>query len=140
MRPAAILLGVLTLGILGCNWQAKTAPAPAPGPAPSAVTTGSSEAYPSKDEVIDYLDGKTIARPDPSGKSEPRFVFARDSIEALEVDQGGTSVGDGPWSTKVTFIAKSGMERYAVKMTVQHRRVENKRAFFGFFVQDIAQQ
>lgn len=56
------------------------------------------------------------------------------------MEQSGTSVGDGPWSTNVTFIAKSGMERYAVKLTVQHRRVENKRAFFGFRVQDIALQ
>jgi len=110
VRHASILLAVFSLGAVGCNWQAKTAPAPVPSPAPAAGATGGSEAYPSKDEVLDYLD---------------------------EVDQGGTSVGDGPWSTKVTFIAKSGMERYAVKMSVQHRRVENKRAFF---VQDIALQ
>ena len=96
MRHASILLAVFSLGAVGCNWQAKTAPAPVPSPAPAAGATGGSEAYPSKDEVLDYLDGKTIARPDPSGKSEPRFVFSRDSVEALEVDQGGTSVGDGP--------------------------------------------
>ena len=140
MRHASNLLAVLSLSAVGCNWQAKTAPAPVPSPAPAAVSTAGSEAYPSKDEVLDYLDGKTIARPDPSGKSEPRFIFSRGSVEALEVDQGGTSVGDGPWTTRVTFIAKTGMERYAVKMSVQHRRVENKRAFFGFFVQDIALQ
>ena len=138
MRLASLLLGVFILGVVGCNWQAATAPAVVP--ASTGGATGSSDAYPSKDEVLDYLDGKTIARPDPSDKGEPRFVFQRDHVEALEVEQSGTSVNNGPWTTTVRFIAKSGMERYAVKLTVQHRRVENKRAFFGFNVQDIARQ
>ena len=108
--------------------------------APSVTMSpaGTPNTYPSKDEVLDYLDGKTIAQS--LEKGAPRFVLKRDQVEALEVDKSATSVGDGPWVTSVTFIANAGDGRYAVKLTVQHRRVEDKRAFFGFTVQEVAKQ
>jgi hypothetical protein len=138
VRSALILLAVLMFGILGCNWRTATAPAVAPSA--TGAANESSDAYPSKDDVVDYLEGKTIARSDPTAKAGPQFVFQRDHVEAMEVEKSGTMVSDGPWTTTVRFIAKSGMERYAVTMTVQHRRVENKRAFFGYRVHDVELQ
>jgi hypothetical protein len=139
MLRLAIVLVVLALGAIGCD--RRTVPAVAVGPArPGATPAESSESYPSKEEVLDYLDGKTISRTDPPAKDELQFTLRRDQIEALEVDKSGTSVGDGPWTTTVTFIAKADETRYAVKLTVKHRRIEDKRAFFGFHVSEVAKQ
>src|SRR5262245_26789577 len=138
MVRLSILLVVLALGGIGCD--RRTAPAVVVGPGPGAARAESSESYPSKEEVLDYLDGKTISRTDPPAKDELQFTLRRDQVEALEIDKSGTSVNDGPWTTNVTLIAKSDETRYAVKLTVKHRRIEDKRAFFGFHVSEVARQ
>jgi hypothetical protein len=139
LRPS-IPLVVLALGAVGCDRTNAPGLAVAPSRTVGGAPADPSQAYPSKEEVLDYLDGKTISRTQPPSKDEPQFILRQAQIEALEVSQSGTSVNDGPWTTAVTCIAKTDEGRFAVKLTVQHRRVENKRAFFGFQVSEIAKQ
>jgi len=136
VRQAPLLLLLLMTGIVGCDRT--RAPRAAVAPDVTMSPAGVPDAYPTKDEVLDYLDGKTIAQS--LEKGTPQFVLKREQVEALEVEQGGTMVSNGPWVTSVTFIANSGDGRYAVRLTVQHRPVEDKRAFFGFTVQEVAKQ
>jgi hypothetical protein len=140
MRRTTSFVLLVSLAALGCQRATSTfaVVAPSPGAGPKQP----SEAYPTKDEVLDYLDGKAISlsAPDPPRKGEAQFVLKRDQMEALEVSDSGTKVGDGPWTTGVSLLAKTDEGRYAVKMTVQHRRVEDKRAFFGFHVTEMSKQ
>jgi len=134
------LVLLLALAAVGCDRTTAPGLAVVPSRTVGGPPAGPSQAYPSKEEVLDYLDGKTISRTQPPSKDEPQFILRQAQIEALEVSQSGTSVNDGPWTTAVTFIAKTDEGRYAVKLTLEHRLVENNRAFFGFHVAEIAKQ
>lgn len=132
---------LLLVAVVGCNRPA----APIPVTTASTVTPqdNGSDGYPSKAEVLDYLDGKEMplnpkGRPD--GKPGETVTLRKDRIEALTVDQSGTSFDNGPWQTRITFIVEAANARYAVRGTVQHRRVENKRAFFGIEFSEVAKQ
>src|SRR5262245_33067891 len=143
MRQLVSPLLLLALVALGCQRAESTFAVV--GPSPRNVSPRPkepSEAYPTKEEVLDYLDGKTISlsAPEPPKTGEAQFVLKRDQLEALEVSESGSKAGDGPWTTGVSLLAKTDEGRYAVKMTVQHRRVENKRAIFGCHVAEMAKQ
>jgi hypothetical protein len=138
MRRSTSLLVLLSLVPLGC--QPTTATFTAVAPSPKAK--GPSQAYPTKEEVLDYLDGKTISldAPEAPAKEKAQLVVKRNQIEALEVSDSGSKLGDGPWVTGVTFLLKTDQGSYAVKMTVQHQLVDDKRAFFGFRVTEMSKQ
>jgi len=139
MRHLAPVLFLIPLAALGCH-RAEATFSVTPSVGVPNLPAKASDAYPSRDEVLDYLDGKTISLSSPPANGEPQFVVKRDQIEALEIEQSGTSVDNGPWVTAMTFIAKTNEGRYAVKMTVRHRQVEGKRAFFGFRVTEMSKQ
>jgi hypothetical protein len=141
MRHLATTLFLVSLAALGCQ-RAESTFAVAPSVGKANQPAKASEAYPSKEEVLDYLDGKTISlsASEPPKKGDAQFVLKRDQIEALEVSESGSKAGDGPWTTGVSLLVKTEEGRYAVKMTVQHRRVEEKRAFYGFHVTEMAKQ
>src|SRR4051812_20312204 len=124
------LLPLVLIGCaFGCN---RLGPAPAVAPPAPAPTEGS-DSFPSKAEVLDYLDGKPmpLALAGPEAKAGNTVTLRRDQIDALQVDRGGSSVNGGPWLTSITFLANTPEGKYAVRAQVQHRRVEGKRAFFG---------
>jgi hypothetical protein len=138
MRHLASLLFLISLAAMGC--QPATATFSAVAPSPKAK--GPSQAYPTNEEVLDYLDGKTISldTPDAPAKGKAQLVLRRNQIEALDVSDSGTQLTGGPWVTGVTFLLKTDQGSYAVKMTVQHQLVDDKRAFFGFRVTEMSKQ
>jgi hypothetical protein len=103
----------------------------------------SARRYPSRDEVLDYLDGKTIALAarDPSpNRLAGGHQFRRDRIEALEVEQARARINSEPWTTTVTFLLRTDDARYAVRGEVAYRWVEDRCAFTGFRVTELAEQ
>lgn len=136
MRLAALVFLVLAVFGGGCQRSL---------PIPGAGTTKEprSSSFPSKAEVLEYLDGKTISLTKPMKtpeKGNPAFVLKKDQIEALEVGSNAGRIGDGPWTTTVTFIAKTDQGRYAINCDVHYRIVEGKCAFFGLDVREAAKQ
>jgi hypothetical protein len=135
MRSSALLL-LIALSAAGCN---RSAPGGQP-PMPESLPAQSQETYPTKAEVVDYLDGKTMPTKVPPEPNDKGIVLKRDQIEALEVATSTIKFGDGPWQTDVTFLVKMPAGRYGVRATVKHRRVEGKRAFFGIDFLEVAEQ
>jgi hypothetical protein len=111
---------------------------------PAAQTANKdSDAWPTDDEVRDYLDGKTLplpAEPGNDGKQGPPITIRKANIIALEVAQSGAHVSGEPWSTPATFIYDDQGTKYAVEVRVSHRKVAGKRAFFGLDVTRVAKQ
>lgn len=135
MRFSGLILLLAICG-LACN---------RPAPPPGFATPSAKEArgtYPLKEEVIEYLDGKSINLADPKAKDNAGKVHTlrKNEIEALEVAKSASSINNGPWTTEVTFIVRTDEGRYAVKGSVQYRMVEDKCAFFGFEVTEVARQ
>jgi hypothetical protein len=131
MRLLVMLVCVAAIGA-GCG-------TPAPTPKPAEPIDG----WPTQEEVLTYLDGKSVPFSDPnrpSGERDQSLVLKREQVEALEVKHSGTRVEDGPWDTPVSFILNTGAGRYAVDAVVSHKLIENKRAFFGFRVRDVSRQ
>jgi hypothetical protein len=130
----------LIVVVLGVACSSPSSPAPSPEP---PRKDGPHEGYPTKEEVLAYLDGKAVSLTDPkqpAGKDEKPHILKRDQIEALQVNPSGSSFNDGPWSTTVNFIFNTGDARYAMEIWVSHRLVENKRAFFGMQVKQVSRQ
>jgi hypothetical protein len=100
------------------------------------------EAWPTRDEVMGYLDGKEVVLPEPGrapdAKEQPH-VLKREEIEVLEVEKSGSKSG-GPWTTEVNFVVRTGGGRYAVDARVDHKLVEGKRMFYGMRVGSVARQ
>jgi hypothetical protein len=137
MRLLALLLCVAAVGT-GCGTPA---PPPAPEPEPVPKPAEPNDGWPTRGEVLAYLDGKSVPFSDPnrpSGERDTSHVLKRDQIEALEVKHSGTRVEDGPWDTPVSFIFNTAAGRYAVDAVVSHKLIENKRAFFGFRVRAVS--
>lgn len=110
---------------------------------PTPAPTTQSEAWPSKDEVLAYLDGKPISLAESSDspeKDKKRHTIKKDQIEVLQVTTAGSHSGGEPWSTEINFVINTGEARYAVVGRVEHKLIESKRAFFGFQVQKVARQ
>jgi hypothetical protein len=116
--------------------------APGPGGGPAPVDAAPSQSRPTREEVIDYLDGKELdlAMGGDGGQGKAKHVIRKEQIEALQVADSATSVNDEPWSVQIDFILNSGMGRYAVTGRVEHKLVDHKRAFFGFSVERVARQ
>jgi hypothetical protein len=133
-----LILFVLFACSIGCTRVGSTAGVAPAAPAPVEAADG----HPSKAEVLDYLDGKPmpLALSGPEAKADNTVTLQKGEIDALEVEQAGTSVDGGPWVTKITFLVNSATGKYAVRAEVKHRRVENKRAFFGLEFREIAKQ
>jgi hypothetical protein len=130
----------LAIGLLatGCNRPAAT-----PGLPTSTTGGGPDTSYPTKDEVLTYLDGKTMPTRLPVQQGDmpdKDLLLKRDQITALEVDQKAMKFDDGPWLTDLTFLVNGPEARYAVRATVKHRQVEGKRAFFGVEFREVAKQ
>ena len=148
MRPVILLAFLAAIAGTGCPRPSRDHahdPA-APATAPQAAEDRPSEGRPSKQEVLDYLDGKEIALVEGERrlghelpKSAPRHVVRKAHIEALKVGNGA-SVNGGPWSTDIDFLLNTGEARYAVLATVSHKRIEDRRAFFGFEIKRVARQ
>jgi hypothetical protein len=134
-----MLVCVAAIGA-GCGTPAPTtAPDAPPTPKPAEPIDG----WPTQEEVLAYLDGKSVPLSDPnrpSGERHWNHVLKREQVEALEVRHSGTRVEDGPWDTPVSFILNTATGRYAVDAVVSHKLIENKRAFFGFRVRDVSKQ
>ncbi len=134
MRHAIILLILLpaTWGV-ACNGASPSRPESVP-------EAKSSEGLPTREEVLAYLDGKTVALPDPSGgKSDKQYTLRRDRIEALDV-RGGALGGELTWNSAVHFLWDTGEGRYAVVASVEHRLIQNKRAFFSVTIRRASRQ
>jgi hypothetical protein len=135
MRSLGIFLFATAFAI-GCNRVG-----PNGASAPGAVPATDPEAnYPTRSEIIDYLDGKTMPSRVPADPKDAGILIRRDQIDALEVEKRASRINDGPWSTDVTFLLKTPDGKYAVRATVEHRRVEGKRAFFGIDFREVAKQ
>jgi hypothetical protein len=139
MIPRLLFVFALVLPALSCL------PGPTvrvPGPAATQKDTGS-DAWPSSEEVLEYLDGKKLPLEVKDGNPDfgHSVTMQRVNIVALEVSHGGAHAGGEPWSTSITFIYDApGDGKYAVDGRVQHRKVADKRAFFGFDVTRVAKQ
>src|SRR5262249_4009141 len=99
--------------------------------------------YPTKEEVLDYLDGKAIVLSDPATGSDPAAkssTLNRSQIEALEVRSAKSTSPGEPSVTAVTFIVNSDHGRYMVHGLVSYGFVQTKCAFVGFKVVEVSKQ
>jgi hypothetical protein len=148
MRTCLIAVGALCVGLVAGFFIGRGLPstersAAVPNPEAQTAPPGEARSYPSKEEVLAYLDGKTVDLAGPnrtSEKAEKPCTLERDQIEALEVEQSSVRINDGPRNTTVTFLLDSDQGRYAVKFWVYYRWVEKKCAFFGFEVKELSKQ
>ncbi len=113
---------------------------------PERPAGSEADAWPSDQEILAYLDGKTIFEPTPAssekgGSVPPKsFLLKAGNISSLEVKKSGVAVSGEPWTTPIHFILDEGGRKYAVDASVDHRKVDNKRAFFGLKAERIAEQ
>lgn len=97
--------------------------------------------YPTKEWMLEYLDGKSLTFPDSTAQEEAAtLLIQKEGIEALQFADTASSVNGGPWSTELTFLYNTGEKRYAVVGSIEYREVEGQFAFFGFDVTTIAEQ
>jgi hypothetical protein len=144
MRTWLIALGTLCVGLVVGFFLWRGLP-PGPGPAAEQRNTPGKtrDDYPTKEEVLDYLDGKAIVLSDPQTGSErtaKSCTLQRSQIEALEVARNKeTPLGQASISG-VTFILNSDQGRYAVHGLVSYRLVQEQCAFVGFKVVEVRKQ
>jgi hypothetical protein len=144
MRTWLIALGTLCVGLvagffLGRGLPSGGGPAPAPTNAPGKTR----DDYPTKEEVLDYLDGQAIALSDReagSGRPAGSCSLKRSQIEALEVSRNKATPLGEPSISGVTFVLRCDRGRYAVHGLVSYRLVQEKCAFFGFKVVEVSKQ
>jgi hypothetical protein len=87
---------------------------------------------------LDLSKSEQADQPKKSAQAKA-LTMKKAGITALKVSYG-SSIDNKPWVNEVTFLYDSGTERYAVVGTVEHRLVENQRAFFSFKVDRISKQ
>ena len=144
MRTWLVPLGTLCVGLvagffLGRGLPSGGGPAPAQPRAPGETR----DDYPTKEEVLDYLDGKAIALSEPESGSDlaaKTWTLKRSQIEALEVSRSKATPLGEPSISGVTFILHADQGRYAVHGLVSYRFVQEKCAFFGFKVVEVSKQ
>jgi hypothetical protein len=130
------LILALTLPALSCGPGQPSQPA-------ADTAEKNSDAWPTDDEVREYLDGKTLplqAEPGNEGKQGRSITIRKANIVALEVNKSGARGAGEPWSTSATFIYDDQGTKYAIEVRVSHRKVAGKRAFFGLDVTQVAKQ
>jgi hypothetical protein len=137
------LLPVLTLvvGLLvggGAGFliaRAYYAPAPSPGP-------NGSEGIPTREQVLTYLDGKTVTLPGPDDKGDSRdrpHTLRREQVEAIEVGSAA-QIDSEPWEVDVKLVVNTGEGRYAVHLEIRHELIDNQRVFYGHKVKTVTRQ
>lgn len=136
-----IVAAMLALALIGGSCS----PDPGKSTPPASSTTGPSregtDSTPSKEEVLAYLNGKEITAETTTDKAKKlTFAINRANITALEIGSTSSRVGDSPWSSSCTFLYDNGNVRLAVEIDFEHRKVDNKRAFFGMHVKRVAEQ
>src|SRR5947209_8591513 len=117
---------IAAAAVTGCDsYSTTTSPAPA---------ARGNEAWPTRDEVLAYLDGKAIPlTSDPAGGAAEvrKWTFRPDRVEAVEVVHEGSHSG-GPWTTPVHLIVDTDDGQFAVTLQVSHQLIECRRAFYGY--------
>ena len=133
---------VVALAFIAAGCERRQAASNGPGPSPAPAEDEGTASRPTKAEIIDYLDGKEIdlGAVRPGDKAGPKHVVRKEQIEAVQLADSASSVNDGPWSIKIDFLLNTGPARYAVTARVEHKRVDKKRAFYGFSVEQVARQ
>jgi hypothetical protein len=65
--------------------------------------------------------------------------MTKDGFEAV---QKGSSYSDshGIQNTGISFFYKSADARYAVEASLQHKPIQGKTAFYGYYVTKVAKQ
>lgn len=128
---------LLLTGVLACDRP----PLPPVKVAPSVLTvppqnTGS-DAWPSKAEVLEYLDGKELPLASRPGDS---VTIRKDRVKDLQVQtRGSATKGWGPpWRTPINFVVTTPDGRYAVDADVLHQMIDEKRAFFRLEFKTVA--
>jgi hypothetical protein len=144
MRTWLIALGTLCVGLVAGFFLGRGLP-PGGGPAPAQTNAPgkSRDDYPTKEEVLDYLDGKAIALSDPetgSDRAAKSCTLKRSQIEGLEVARNKATPLGEPSVSAVTFLLNSDQGRYAVHGLVSYRFVQEKCAFSGFKVVEVSKQ
>ena len=94
-----------------------------------------------RDEVLGYLDGKTIAMPllaQTPQKDTKEYVLRRDQIESLQVGTDRTNLAAN--CDRVWFVVNADGVRFAVRTAVESQLIEGRRAFFMLHVLEAARQ
>jgi hypothetical protein len=140
--PVVALILVLPVVCASCSYNPGKSSAPADLRTSSAPAEGT-DSTPTKEELLIYLHGKTVdvgQRSTDKGK-KTSFSIDRTKITALELGTSSYKANDEPWHSSCTFLYDAGDGvRYAVEADFEHRKVDNKRAFFGLNVKRVAEQ
>lgn len=94
------------------------------------------DAYPSRAEVLAYLDGKELPV---AGRPGETVTIRKDRVRDLQVDTGGRGRGS-PWRTSIKFLVTRADGQFAVNADVLHQKVQGERAFFGLEFKTVAKQ
>ena len=129
---AVVIAGVsFGAGALVDRWLLSVTRSDPVAPIPQNPASVNQRLQPSKEEVLAYLDGKTIH---PPGADKSEITLKKEQIRALEVETSSSRAGNEPWSTAVRFVVTTDQGRYAVEIWVRHNTVENERVIYGFDV------
>jgi hypothetical protein len=144
MRTGLIAFGTLCVGLVAGFFLGRGLPSGGgPDPAQPNAPGKTRDDYPTKEEVLDYLDGKAIALSDPETEGDraaKSYTLKRSRIEALEVARNKATPLGEPSVSAVTFILNSDQGRYLVHGLVSYRLVQEKCAFSSFKVVESSKQ
>jgi hypothetical protein len=133
---ATLVVGLLVGGGVGfLVARAYYAPAPSAGPDGSA-------GIPTREQILTYLDGRTIDLSGPDGKGDAQkspHTLRREQIEAIEVGSAAR-IESEPWEVEVKLVVNTGEGRYAVHLEVQHELIDQQRVFYGHEVKKVTRQ
>src|SRR5262245_52965953 len=119
-----LLLGLLAVVLAGASFVAGVL-------VERHLLTGSppepADRHPTRDEILAYLDGKTVRLPD---GDKPEITIRNGQIDALEVEKIWSRINDDPWSGDVHFLLTTDRGRYAVDGRVSYRNVEKQIVFY----------
>ena len=100
-----------------------------------------SDSSPSKEEVLGYLDGKTLdlSEAEPQDKGAAKTIMKKAGIKSLHIGNS-SRINNDPWWTDIQFIYDTGASRYVVIGRIEHQLIADQRAFFGFTKSRVAKQ
>lgn len=146
MRSTTFIIFGVVFTALACS---PTPPATTTDPSPTSAdptpTSAKSDEYfyPKKDDVIEYLVGKsiTLATPVDGRATGPSVTLTRENMEAVEVQHRADSGASAPWSsTPVDLVVGVSKDRFIVQLRVLHRLIDGKRFFKEFEVIEVVKQ
>lgn len=112
--------------------------------APATPTTNpESESRPTREQLLNYLDGKVIDLSDSDEKGEPKtktHTLRREQIEAVEFTPFASRSGHDPWRQDVKLVVNTGGALYAMVIEVQNELIDQQRVFYGHRVLKTAKQ